>query len=448
MDIRNTLLLLALCCLRVAQAANTLALDINDAMPLRYQQPIESVFIANPEIADYRVINNHQLIIHGRATGQTALLVLDKQGKTLDKRVLVVSRNLEALKQQIQARYPDSTISIGSVGNQVILNGQVDTEETRQDIYTLTGEMLGLKFTEEKVRWKDGDRAGDNIRFLSLRSFEGLVNNLQVSVVHQVNVKLTVAEVSQSFIQQIGVKWGSVAGAGSSILGNGLFFNRLGHLNSKSIGRFISAADDDAMGQILAEPNLSVLSGETASFLAGGEMPIVTFVKDSQNVHYKEFGVRLSLAAKVLKNKTINLTLEPEVSSIDVSNSNNEQGIPAFKTRRAHTTIQLADGESFVLGGLMNSEDREALSKIPLAGDIPIIGAAFRHTDNQRRKTELIIVATVNLVKPVPQGMVHLPRMQRTDTLMRYLNIDSKRKEADSVNRQALDILSSGGFRH
>ncbi len=431
------------------RADDALYLDVHKAEPLTYSRDvIDTVFVADPNIADYQVINNSRLIVYGKNPGTTSLLVTDSKGKAIDSRTLVVTHNLSSVREQLQLRFSDSEINLTSLGQQIVLSGTVLSDDISNDIYQLAGELLGKKAHEDKISWKEGATDKSPIHFLTRRTYEGLVNNLQTTTVRQVNVKLTIAEVSHSFIRQLGVKFGSLLGeaAGARLLGSGQFFNRLGHLDSRSIGRFISAADDDAMGQILAEPNLSVLSGETASFLAGGEMPIITYVDGSQNISYKEFGVRLTLAAKVLKNDTINLSLEPEVSSVDVSKSNNTLDMPAFKTRKARTTIQLADGESFVLGGLISTEDRDALSKIPIVGDIPVLGAAFRHTDNQREKTELIIVATVNLVKPVVSGSIQLPEMNRVDTLLRYFNLDTI-KERPIIADQARAILATGGFK-
>lgn len=436
----------------LAWADDTIYLDIHKAEMLNFNTPVGTVFIADPQVADYKVINNQQLVIYGKGSGSTSLLVTNTEDKIIGQHTLMVAQNLSSIDEQIKLRFPDSQVTLSNIGDQFVISGTVSSDAISQEIYELTGQLLGKKAKEERVAWNGGSTADDPINFLTRYTYDGIVNNLRVQTVQQVNVKLTIAEVSHSFIRQLGVKFGSLLGIGDGarFIGNGQFFNRLGHLNSASIGRFISAADDDAMGQILAEPNLSVLSGETASFLAGGEMPIVTFIDGSQNIHYKEFGVRLTLAAKVHNDATINLSLEPEVSSIDVSKSNNKLELPAFKTRRTRTTIHLADGESFVLGGLISAEDRDALSKIPFVGDIPILGAAFRHTDNQRQKTELIIVATVNLVKPVQTGSIQLPRMNKVDSLLRYFNLDngqSQHRIIPNTNDRAHTILSAGGFK-
>ena len=437
-------------CGTVAKAAGTISLGVDEAKPMKYQTPIDTVFIANPEVADYQVVKGNQLVVFGKKVGSTSLLVLSESGRTIDSKTLSVNKSLSFIRQQVIARFPDTSIEINNLGDEVILSGLASSEQERQDVYNLIGEVLGKEYVEEKLSWEVGDSSYD-IKFLTNRQYKGLINNIEIDEVKQVNVKLTIAEVSHSFIRQLGIKWGTVNADGSAFnFGSGVFFDTLGNsLNSSNIARYISAVDDDSMGQVLAEPNLSVISGESASFLAGGEMPIITYVDDSQNITYKDFGVRLDLAAEVLKNDKINLSLLPEVSAIDPS-IENDLNLPGFKTRRARTTVQLGDGQSFVLGGLMNTEDREALSKVPLIGDIPVLGAMFRHTSDTRQKSELIIVATVNLVKPVESDTVLLPQFEMsTSSLLRYLNLPKPdfKNTPPILRRQAMSVLAAGGFK-
>lgn len=433
----------------IPATASELSLSVDEAKTLSFSTPIDTVFIANPELADFQVVKGNRLIVFGKKTGRTSLVVLGTDGTSLANRVLVINRNFTNLRRQVAALYPDSDITLAPLGDQLVLSGVVASESVRQGIYHLVGDALGLGFEERRVSVALGDETQET-DFLARRTYRGLIDNLTVAVVRQVNVKLTIAEVSQSFLRQLGVKWGSDIGVGGEIdfLGNGQFTELLGdRINSMDIRNYISAADDDSLGQVLAEPNLSVISGESASFLAGGEMPIVTRIDETNQITYKEYGVRLDLAAKVEQDDRIKLTLQPEVSAIDYQFA--AEGIPAFKTRRARTTVQLGDGESFVLGGLLNSEDREALSKIPLIGDLPVLGALFRHTRNERVKSELIIVATVNLVKPVPAETIQLPHMTVAPSLMRYFNLPISLPGEPKLPayRQAKEILARGGFR-
>ena len=424
-----------------AAASGTINLGVNEATTLKYKTSIDTVFVANPAVADYQVVKGNQLIVFGKEVGSSSLVVIDGSGNAIDTRMLVVNKNLTNIRQQLKLRFPTQTIEVFNLGDQVVLTGTVPSEQVRQDIYYLVGELLNKDVEKEKLTWENDGRTFD-LRFIERREYKGVVNNIEVAEVKQVNVKITIAEVSHSFIRQLGFKWGRQNGD-SFIAGE--FFDLLGQISSTDIARYIYAADDDTMGQVLAEPNLSVISGETASFLAGGEVPIVTFVDNAYNITYKEFGIRLQLAAEVLKDDKINISMEPEVSAVDTSYGNNQLNIPSFKTRRARTTVQLGDGESFVLGGLLSSEDREALSKIPMIGDIPVLGALFRYNKNERIKSELVIVATVNLVKPVPPGIIQLPEMSRTNSLLRYFHVEDQ--AVKPVRNKARLILSTGGFK-
>jgi pilus assembly protein CpaC len=225
----------------------------------------------------------------------------------------------------------------------------------------------------------------------------------------------------------------------------GVFVDQLTSFSADDIISVITAIGNDNVAQVLAEPNLSVISGETASFLAGGEIPVVTVSDGGTNVIYKEYGVRLEMMAKVLRDDKIMLSLFPEVSSIDNQFQDSTYDLPSLTSRKARTTVELGDGQSFVLGGLMNSQDKESLQKIPYIGDIPILGAMFRNTTTERLKSELIIVATVNLVEPVEPQSIQLPTMKRTNNLARFFAIE--REYPAAIRRWSEQVLNQGGFK-
>lgn len=435
---------LLLCCISsifpiAAMAQQMLNLAEGDAQTLKVEQDIQSVFISDPNIADYQVIDKKTVVVFGKKIGNASLLVFDADGQALANRRLVVNKSMVHIQQQIQLKYPHSEVTVYSLGDQVALSGIVATEKERDDINLLVGELLGKKSIDTDIEWKLGDSNDYKIDFMQKRRFDGVVNNIEVAATKQVNVKLSIAEVSQSFMENFGIQLGS---AGQT---SGIFVNPLTHFSSQNILALITAIGDDNVGQILAEPNLSVISGETASFLVGGELPVVTTVDGGTNVLYKEFGVRLELMAKVLRDDKIRLSLMPEVSSLDTQYANGQYNLPALKTRRARTTVELGDGQSFVLGGLLNQEEKELLRKIPFVGDIPILGSLFRHTETARNKTELVIVATVNLVQPVQPSSIQLPTLQRTSTLERFFAIDQKKERVETKLSQ--QILATGGFK-
>ncbi|NLS13081.1 BON domain-containing protein [Vibrio sp. SM6] len=425
-----------MCLASYANAARIVNLAEGDAKAIATQVEIGSVFVANPEVADYQVIEKNKVVFFGRTIGNTAFMVFDKDGKTLINRKLVVNKSLHHIQQQIQLRYPNSDVSIYNLGEQAVLSGTVASDEIREQIYRLAGELLGMEAEITNVNWDLGDQIYE-MQFMRRYRFPGLVNNIDVITTKQVNVKLTIAEVTHRFLEEFGIEIG--------VLEPGVFVDQLTRFSASDIITVITAIGDDNVGQVLAEPNLSVISGETASFLAGGEIPVVTVIDGATDVEYREYGVRLELMAKVLSDEKIMLSMLPEVSALDNQYENENYDLPALRTRRARTTVELGDGQSFILGGLLSTEDRETLRRIPYIGDIPVLGGLFRNTSTERTKTELIIVATVNLVQPIHPSQIQLPTLQRSSNLERFFNIKLGYPKAASAHVQ--EVLATGGFK-
>ncbi|MCW8333490.1 type II and III secretion system protein family protein [Vibrio paucivorans] len=425
-----------------ALAQKLVKMDEGQAKTISVQQDVSSVFISQPEIADYQVIDSRNIVVYAKETGRAALLAFNENGEIIVTKNIQVNKSLEPIRQQLEIHYPNVEVSVSNIGDQLVLTGTVPNEQLKDDLGVMVGELLAKKSEEKLVEWSgDLDDQNDNeVSFMTRRSFEGLVNNIEVVTTKQVNVKLTIAEVSQSFMEEIGVQYGS-SGANP-----GIFVNPIKDFSSSDILSVITAIGDDTVGHVLAEPNLSVISGENASFLVGGEIPVVTVVDGGTNIEYKEFGIRLDLMAKVLNDEKIKLALMPEVSSLDTQYEDRRYSLPALKSRRAQTTVELGDGQSFVLAGLLSSEDQESLSKIPYIGDIPVLGALFRKSSTKRNKMELIIVATVNLVQPVEASQIQLPMMQKTSTLSRYFGLESGYQT--SSEKWVGNILSTGGFKY
>jgi len=270
-----------------------------------------------------------------------------------------------------------------------------------------------------------------------------VINLLEVSGVHQVMLEVRVAEMSRSLIRRLGFNFNYISGSGSnfglSLLGNLTSIRNplpptglpLGiDLSSRvnSLFRFsgqggstwtglVDALKEDGLLKILAEPTLITLSGKTANFLAGGEFPVPvpqSGLGNAITIEYKSFGVGLNFSPTVLSSKKINMQVAPEVSELDFGNAIQIQGfvVPALTTRRASTTIELGDGQSFAIAGLLKDDVRSVVSKFPLLGDIPILGALFRSTSFQKSETELIIIVTPHLVKPLDLAKQTLPTDQ------------------------------------
>lgn len=429
-----------------AAATGILNLGTGDARSMSFDNTIGTIFIGDPEIADYQVIDNNRLVVFGRNIGTTTLIVFGENSETLTEKKIVVNKSLISIEQMIASRYPNADVSVLNMGDRVVLAGTVPTQKEKDEIYAIAGELLSKEqFDKTKTLVSlNTDVPDKEIAFLNHRTYEGLVNNLEVTVTKQVNVKLTIAEVNSSLVNELGIQWGTLF---EDTFSNGQFFRGITGFDGSAtnIASYISAINDDRIGQVLSEPNLSVISGETASFLVGGEVPITYLSEDGYTTDFKTFGIGLELAAKVQRDDKILLTLFPYVSSIDEQFGETELDIPAFRVRRAQTTIELGDGDSFVLAGLLSTEDQESLSKIPFIGDVPILGAMFRHTTTIRRKTELVIVATVSLVAPISSSNITLPSIQKTTALSRFFGIKES-NQSDMSDWQA-EILATGGFK-
>ncbi|ROR87766.1 type II and III secretion system protein family protein [Vibrio crassostreae] len=428
---------------------NTFAADrsitLNDGQHIKFKSPIGQVFINNPDIVDYKVIDDNTLVVFANSIGQSRLIVYGIDDEVLLSDRIIVDLDLTDIRRQLKFHFPDAKVKVQSVGEQVAVSGLVDSEATRDDIYRLVATLLGREKTEkwektQKLEFKSDSsnyEEPESMVFARNMTWEGIIERIEVATTQQVNVKISVAQVTESFGQTVGVDWSSV---GSSV-GEFVF----DQFDAANLSTLITALGNDQIAEVLAEPNLTVLSGESASFLVGGEVPVIVSTSSNVNISFKEFGIKLDLTAKVLSQDKIRMQLAPEVSEVEGYVEAAGIKVPQLASRRAMTTVELADGDSFVLGGLMSSADLEKMQKIPFVGDIPVLGAAFRKATTERKRTELIIVATVNLVEPIKPKDIQLPYIKKTSTLARWLNVEWDGKSVTSSDA-TIRLLSQGGF--
>lgn len=406
-------------------------------------QEIDSVFISSEEVADYEVVGSNSVIIYAKTAGRADFIAMDKDGKRVIGATLVVDPVIGSLQKSINSIAPGADVSIEKVGNAYVLSGTVNTEEQRDRLYQLVGESLkATSETTHKTVVEPGDSKtsasqGNNNDWLNSVRYQGVINRLQIARANQVNVKLSVVDVTKTFTDNLGVDWSTLGAT------TGTF--RFVRFSADTLSALVHAMSDDSVARVLAEPNLSVLSGETAEFLVGGEVPIITSSNNGTSVEYKEYGIRLNIGAKVSDNQRIRISLGEEVSNIANSYSSQAgDSFPSLQTRRARSTVEVADGESFVLGGLISNEERQQLSKIPLLGDVPILGGLFRYAQQDKNRRELVVVATVTLVHPVRTREVNMPDFQRKTLLSHFLNLDSL---TDIHERNlAREFTQQGGF--
>ena len=368
---------------------------------LKSAVPIKRVSIANPEIANFLLLSSKEIYLTGKTAGTTNL-TLWQNNKATEFYDIEVAYDLSRLKQKVHEMLPEEKdLQIFNTNDSITLAGRMINTTNLSKVTALTQAYAP----------------------------KGKINNMvQVGGVHQVMLEVSIAEMSRSTTKKLGINFTWVNGNdfGVSLLGglvsdfdgattvfspavNALF--RFSKGNSTWTG-FIDALKEDGLVKILAEPTLIALSGQNAEFLAGGEFPVpVPQQNGAVTVDYKTFGVGLNFTPTVLSEDVISMKVAPEVSELDLSTAIQFSGyvVPGIRSRRASTTIELADGQSFAIAGLLQDRINEAISKFPLLGDIPILGALFRSETFQKSESELIIIVTPHLVKPLNMAKQTLP---------------------------------------
>lgn len=393
-----------------ADTANSQALNlaIGSGQLLKLGKAAATVFVADPAIADVQAPMANAVFVLGKKAGTTTVYALDASGNPIAHRVVTVRVNLDELQNVLAQRFPALHLELKSAPGSLMVSGTV---ATAQDVAAITDTLQPY-----------------------LSSKEALVNQLRLSSPTQVNLRVRIAEVQRTVLEQIGVNWSSLGAGGGLFSGRATFVNGtsagvgtttynlpansgfmavLGNI-ANGHGGVIDMLDQETLLTTLAEPNLTTVSGETASFLAGGEYPIPVAQTGSSNaitVQYKDFGVGLNFTPTVLANDRINLKVRPEVSQLDTNNSITTGGvkIPGLSVRRVETTVELGSGQSFVIGGLLQNNVSDVISKFPGLGSVPILGKLFSSTDYQNNKSELIVIVTPYLVHPTGPGQLQTP---------------------------------------
>ena len=388
-------------------AAKAVELEIDKGDMVRLASPAKTLFVANPEIADIQVVSPTLVYIFGKSIGETTLFAIDDDENVLMNRRVAVIYNVSGVKTAIDRALPDNAITVRSVANGILLEGGVTAPN-----HAVAAEAITRRFLPDTV---------------------GIVNQLAITGPTQVYLRVRVAEVSRNVKKQFGINWESIATFGSFALGLGVGADIPGLVgggvssltraadssvafnygsNNLNVNGFIDALADEGMISVLAEPNLSAMSGETAHFLAGGEFPIPLRNSDGDvNISYRTFGVSLSFTPTLVGEGTINLAVRPEVSQLSAVGAVtiNSLQIPALSTRRAETTVELASGQSFAIAGLLQADVNQDINKFPGLGDLPVLGTLFRSTQFQRNESELVIIVTPYLVRPLNANQVVSP---------------------------------------
>ncbi|MFQ3786221.1 type II and III secretion system protein family protein [Halomonas sp. A29] len=366
-----------------------LTLETGQGRILRFGEPAASVFVADPDIADVQVVSPGVLYLFGKAQGDTNLIVLGADERTQASMRLQVRDGAQAVNQALQGAGGGAPIVLRMAGNQLVAEGESADVDS----------AIAIQSTLESHTPEQG-------RSLDATTYRGST---------QINLRVRFAEVSREELLQYGVSWSALINNGSLSLGvlpgsqAGMTFGTLG-ARGDSIDGLLQALQENGLLQILAEPNITAVTGETASFLAGGEIPIpVPVNRDLVGIEYKQFGVSLLFTPVLLPNDRISLQVRPEVSSL--TNSSVQVGgisVPGLQVRRADTLVEVGSGQTFAIAGLFQRDTFNNIERIPVLGDIPILGNLFRSRRFQRNETELVILITPYIVEPT-SAPVRLP---------------------------------------
>lgn len=382
--------------------------------------------VTNPEIANVVVISPTQLLVNGNRTGTTNLIVWLGGGEN-EVYNITVSADTDLIKRRLDELIPRNTIRVSGAGDLIILSGEVDDighiEQAAAIAESLAAGSKGSGATPVGA-------ATAQLQDATAGKTANVVNLIKVASLQQVMLEVTIAEVDRETLKEFGINAqysgfdlfglsnlgqvippsGSATYPTTSPAPNFTLSSAVGvmiGLPRYDVTGFIRALQSKGLVKILAEPSLITVSGERASFLAGGEFPVpVSQQNNSVAVTFREFGVRLNFTPTVLGSDKLSMKVAPEVSSLDFATAVTVGAftIPGLKSRKADTTIELSSGQSFAIAGLINSEMTSQVDKFPILGDIPVLGALFRSTRFRSRETELLIVATPRLVRPLAAG--------------------------------------------
>ena len=394
-------------------------LSVGEGQMINLPRNVASIWTSNPKVADVYVNSARQINLFGKDFGEATVIATASDGSVVYGANVRVSQNLPSINDVLKAALPESNVRVLTVGQTAILQGTVASPEDASFAAQLASSQLNPGVDMSK------DSSGCKIC---------VINRLKVSTPLQVTLKVRIAEVNRSVLKQWGVnllastngkfQFGLMQGSGISLppVGSndpnfvpkiirsdiGGTLSGVGKLLGMDIVSSLDIAAEDGLVSILAEPNLTALSGETASFLAGGEFPIpISQALGAVTIEYKQYGVGLAFTPIVLADGRISMRVRPEVSELSDAGSIKLNGfvVPALTTRRAETTVELGSGQSFMIAGLLRNTANNSIDKTPYLGDLPVLGSLFRSTKFQKQESELVVIVTPYLVRPVSTQM-------------------------------------------
>ena len=408
-------------------------LGLNKSMIIELPRPVREVMVSNPAQIEAVLQSSTRAYLIGKQSGEANILFTDQDGNQVATLEVTIERDLSALQNLIARLVPGSQVVVETVGENVVLTGSVPTPIDA----TRTSEIVNSFLSTSDSGGANSAAAGGAAVTINNSSSSGggsggdssgpsrVINMITVEGREQVLLKVSVVEMQRNIIKQFGVDLNALINTGnfsfaalsalpfpfSGALGNAVLGAAWSD-GTSSVQGVLQALEEDGLLHTLAEPNLTAISGETANFLAGGEFPIpVAQQLDQISVEFKKFGIGLSFTPVVMSEGLISLKISTEVSELSNEGAVVLQSIsiPALKVRRAETVVELPSGGSLVIAGLLSDQSRQAISGYPDLKNLPVIGTLFRSRDFQKSETELVVIVTPYVVKPVARQQLAQP---------------------------------------
>jgi pilus assembly protein CpaC len=411
-------------------ASEPLIVPMNRAVVVESDTSFAEVSIANPGIADISTLSDKSIYVLGKTPGRTTMTLLSPEGKLISNVEIHVSPDIAEFKERLKQILPGEPIEVRTANDGIVLSGTVSSAAKLDRALDLAG-----RYAPDRIS-----------------------NLMSVGGTQQVMLKVRFAEMQRSVSKSLSSSLtGNIGTEATVATGNGLLgkegaLRLAGSAGSLEFAVLLEALESKGVVRTLAEPNLTALSGQEAKFLAGGEYPIpVAQDSGTVTIEYKPFGVELNFTPTVVDGDTINLIINAAVSSIDSSTTlkTGDLTINSFKRRETSTTVEMRDGESFAIAGLLQDDFRDLNGQVPFLGDIPVLGALFRSASYQRAQTELVIIVTPHLVTPTRGEALAMPtdrvRIPTENELFLFGRTSAKQKgAAGEVARQ--DFSGSYGY--
>ena len=397
-------------------SANDLVVGAGKSVLVDCALPVERIAVGSGDIAEATAVSPTEVMLNGKAPGETSLIIWQRGGArqffNVQVRAVTTATNdkLDSVRRELRTEFPGQAFRVSSENGQVFLRGTVKdlgSSDRAVQIASTAGKVVNLLYVDLpapepqillKVRFASLDRTRSNQLGLNVFSL-GAANSLG---------SVTTQQFSPPTIQGSGIGGGTTGPTATFSNLLNLFIFR----QDINLGATLQALETKGILEVLAEPNVLTANGKQGSLLAGGQYPypVVQGISGGSGgavtIQFKEFGVRLNFIPTITPRNTIRLQLAPEVSSLDFANGISLSGftVPGLTVRRVKTEVELAEGQSFAIGGLLDNRENETFEKIPFIGDVPILGKLFQSINKTKSNTELIVIVTPEIVNPVPAG--------------------------------------------